>query len=245
MLVLSLRMPAQTSATVQALESTARERLAARDTDGALAAYEKLASLVSGSAAYQDEIGFLLAATNRSAEAIPHFRRATELDPKMAQAWYHLGVALWLTKSKRIPPYAACSVPLHWLPIMAIITTAWERRTCKPLTTSMPFRNWDGPRKTTHANAGAWATLGDACQALHRYGPARDAYRQALRFDPKNDSWRNSYGNALVRSGDPTAGMKEFRAILAHDPGNLAAQVNVGFAYIAVADFQGAIRHLR
>jgi Flp pilus assembly protein TadD len=88
----------QLSATVPQLEAEARQRLAARDASGALAAYEKLAELVPKSASYQDEVGFLLAAINRSPDAIPHFRRATELDPRMAQAWYHLGVALWLTQ---------------------------------------------------------------------------------------------------------------------------------------------------
>jgi predicted Zn-dependent protease len=92
---LSLSLAAQT---VQQLESTARERLTAKDANGALAAYEKLAALVPKSAEYQDQIGFLLAATNRSSDAIPHFQRATELDPKMSPAWYHLGVALALTK---------------------------------------------------------------------------------------------------------------------------------------------------
>ena len=73
----------QWAETVPQLEAEARQRLAARDPNGALAAYEKLAGRVPKSAAYQDEIGFLLAATNRSSEAIPHFRRATELDPGM------------------------------------------------------------------------------------------------------------------------------------------------------------------
>jgi cytochrome c-type biogenesis protein CcmH/NrfG len=72
--------------------------------------------------------------------------------------------------------------------------------------------------KQLPANAEVWATLGDAYQQLSRYKEARDAYRQALRFDPKNDLVRNGYGNALVRSGDPAAGLKEFRSILEHDP---------------------------
>src|SRR5271155_4451918 len=80
------------------LEALARQQLAARDAAGALAAYEKLAGLAPKSAVYQDQIGFILAATNRSAEAIQHFQRATELDPKMAQAWFHLGVALYLAQ---------------------------------------------------------------------------------------------------------------------------------------------------
>ena len=78
---------------VQQLEASARAHLAARDTTAALADYQKLAQLVPNSAAYQDKIGFILAATNRAADAIPHFQRATELDPKLAEAWFHLGAA--------------------------------------------------------------------------------------------------------------------------------------------------------
>src|SRR5580704_2088541 len=97
-MIASLPMAGQTPATVQELDATARQRLAARDANGALEAYEKLARLVPQSAAYQDEVGFLLAATKRTKDAIPYLRRATELDPKMAQAWYHLGAALLLIK---------------------------------------------------------------------------------------------------------------------------------------------------
>ena len=123
-----LPLAAQTSATLQQLESTARERLAAQDVNGALATYEKLAALVPRSAAYQDEIGFLLAATNLSPDAIAHFQRATELDPKMAQAWYHLGVALWLTQHPE-PALRALQKAVALEP---------ER------TTGQPFRSWRG-----------------------------------------------------------------------------------------------------
>jgi tetratricopeptide (TPR) repeat protein len=76
----------------------------------------------------------------------------------------------------------------------------------------------------------AWATLGDSYQQQHLYKDARDAYRQSLTLNPNNDLARNSYGNALVRSGDPAAGIREFRTVLAHDPKNLPVQVNIGFA---------------
>jgi tetratricopeptide (TPR) repeat protein len=210
---LSLSLAAQT---VPQLESTARERLAAKDANGALAAYQKLSLLAPKSAAYQDQIGFLLAATNRSSEAIPHFQRATELDPKMAQAWFHLGAALAITKQT-----AAAVNALQQAVALAPNHADYRDRL-----------------------ALAWATLGDAHQQQYRYKEARDAYRQALKLNPDNDLARNSYGNALVRSGDPAAGLKEFRSILAHDPKNLQVQVNVGFAYIAAGDFKTAIQHL-
>ena len=46
--------------TIPQLEANARQRLSARDANGALAAYEKLAQLNPQSAVYQDQIGFLL-----------------------------------------------------------------------------------------------------------------------------------------------------------------------------------------
>ena len=83
--------------TVEQLNAQARQKLAAGDANGALVAYQKLAKLVPKSAPYQDQIGFLLAATSRTPDAIPHFERATELDPKLAQAWFHLGAGLIIT----------------------------------------------------------------------------------------------------------------------------------------------------
>ena len=176
--------------TVQQLESTAKDRLAAKDAAGALEAYQKLAVVVPNSAVYQDQIGFLLAATNHSTDAIPHLKRAKELDPQMAVAWYHLGAALCLTKQAN-----SCVEALKKAAALA--------------PSQSEYRNRLGL---------AWATLGDSYEQQHRYKNARDAYQQALKINPNNDLARNSYGNALVRSGEPAAGMKEFRAILARDP---------------------------
>ncbi len=97
-LLTCMPLAAQSFSGVQQLEAAARQHLAARDANAALKDYEALAQLQPKSAVYQDEIGFLLAATSRSGEAVPHFERATQLDPNMAQAWYHLGVALLISR---------------------------------------------------------------------------------------------------------------------------------------------------
>src|SRR5260370_14941155 len=68
------------------------------DANAAVRAFEKAAALDPKSAEVEDEIGFLLAATNRQSEAIPHFEKAVQLDPAFAPAHYHLGVAYWLAK---------------------------------------------------------------------------------------------------------------------------------------------------
>src|SRR5258708_17806979 len=75
-----------------------RDFKAKGDAAAALRAFERASSLDPESAEVEDEIGFLLAATNRQPEAIPHFNRAVQLDPAFAPAHYHLGVAYWLAK---------------------------------------------------------------------------------------------------------------------------------------------------
>ncbi len=63
------------------------------DAAAALQAFEKALSLDPKSPQIEDEIGFILAATNRRDEAIAHFEKAIQLDPRFASAHYHLGVA--------------------------------------------------------------------------------------------------------------------------------------------------------
>src|SRR5713226_9696486 len=81
--------------TLRQIEARAAALKARGDAAGALAAWEKAASLDPKSARTQDEIGFLLAAQGRLAEALEHFERALALDERYAPAHYHLGVAYW------------------------------------------------------------------------------------------------------------------------------------------------------
>ena len=94
------------------------------------------------------------------------------------------------------------------------------------------------------SNAKVWETLETRTSGGRPIQQARDAYRQAVQLDPKNFSVRNGFANALVRSGDPAAGLREFRRILESDPNNVRVQVNLGYAYIAAGDFQSAIKQL-
>src|SRR5438132_1090078 len=58
----------------------ARDFKAKGDAASALRAFERANSLDPASAEIEDEIGFLLAATNRQSEAIPRFQKAVQLD---------------------------------------------------------------------------------------------------------------------------------------------------------------------
>ena len=65
--------------TLQEVKARAAALKAKGDAAGALAAYERAAELAPQAAEIQDEIGFLMAATNRAAEAKTRFERAIQL----------------------------------------------------------------------------------------------------------------------------------------------------------------------
>src|SRR5882757_8305732 len=79
-------------------DAAAAQLLASGRIEEALAGYRELAAKYPGHAEYEDQIGFILAATKRTEEAIPHFERAVQAEPKYARGYYHLGVALHLTQ---------------------------------------------------------------------------------------------------------------------------------------------------
>jgi Flp pilus assembly protein TadD len=56
-------------------------------------ASELRAATGTGDATSSFNAGIVLTNQGKMAEARPHFERATQLDPKMAEAYYHLGMA--------------------------------------------------------------------------------------------------------------------------------------------------------
>src|SRR5258707_15892041 len=95
-LVVCFQWIAAGATSLEELESRAMALKAKGDAAGALAVYQEAATRDPKSPRYQDEIGFLLAVLNRRSEAMEHFNRAVDLDPRFAPAHFHLGVALWI-----------------------------------------------------------------------------------------------------------------------------------------------------
>src|SRR5437762_8232323 len=104
----------QTAAQIEAKAVELKNR---GDAVGALAEWQKAAALDPKSARIQHEIGFLLAVLQHRSEAIEHLERAVELEPRLAIAHYHLGVAYWLrseehTSELQSPMYLVCRLLL-------------------------------------------------------------------------------------------------------------------------------------
>lgn len=81
-------------ATRDELLRRAEECLLDEDEEGALLAYTELLQEEPSSARAWADVGFILADLGRTDEAMQHFDRALELDPRCASAWVGRGMRL-------------------------------------------------------------------------------------------------------------------------------------------------------
>src|SRR5260370_12155221 len=169
------------------------------DADAALRAFEKAAALDPKSAEVEDEIGFLLAATNRQSEAIPHFEKAVQLDPAFAPAHYHLGVAYWLAKdpARSIPELAAAvrlrpaDADYRYRLGSAFNAVGKYKDAARELAASTRLRSGHSPA-SNHLELAPQTT---------RASPAAvDAYRRAVELEPANLEARNNLGFTLINT---------------------------------------------
>ncbi|MGH9583857.1 MAG: tetratricopeptide repeat protein, partial [Bryobacteraceae bacterium] len=202
---------------IQQLESQARGAVVARNIDAAIADYQKLAQVMPHSAAFQDELGFLLAASKRTSESIEHFRRATEIDPKLATAWFHLGAALMLSGEQDAGIQAlekAVALQPNREDFRYRLGAAYND--AHKYAKAIPQLEIAGEQMGTPE--AVWEALGIACQQQQKWPEARTAYEHALKLDPNNSRIRDSYGYVLARSGAIDSAIAQFREILRQQP---------------------------
>jgi tetratricopeptide (TPR) repeat protein len=70
---------------------------ARRELDAAQRAYEEAVRHDPSLAVARDRLGFVYGLQGRTTAAIAEFERATKSDPRLFDAFYHLGATLWWT----------------------------------------------------------------------------------------------------------------------------------------------------
>ena len=157
--------------------------------------------LAQPGAAEAYKLGLSLFEQHRALEAIPHFQRATELDPGNAQYWKALGVAFAATGDYRsaLEPFRrAC--------------TRNEKLTDACYYSGRAYYASDRYREALPAlskalqhdtlKARAEAAIGQCLEALGQYPEAEQRFLSALRrTDGSLNIARIAYGRFLVRQG--------------------------------------------
>jgi len=204
--------------------------------NGALATLSEAENAAPASAESEDRIGFLFAVLGRGADAVRHFEKSIALDGSYAAGHYHLGVALWqandrehsLTELQAAAKLAPNVFDYRYrlgsalLQVGDLDEAAMELRQAIGLDVMKP---------------GAWQDLGRALEAKGDLAGAVDATEHALALDASNDVLRNSYAYLLIETRRAQQGIAESQKVLAHNPADVSAMLNIGYAHLMTGEF--------
>ena len=213
------------------------------DAAGALIGFQQAAAIDPKSARFEDEIGFLLAVLNRRDEALSHFTRAIDLDPRYAAGQYHLGAALWLSGDHAGLPHlelAAAFDPdnaAYQMLFGEALVSSNKLDDALPHLTAATRLNDHDPH--------AWKDLGSALDAKGDLLAASDAYSRAVTLAPGDHDLRNTYGMLLVNTRHPEEGLAQFQKVLTEDPADSTAQMNIGVVHLKKFELDKAVTVFR
>ena len=156
-------------------------------------------------------------------EAVGHYRRALELQPRASAVHSPLAVAY------------------RSLGETELAESHLARRGRQPVRLTDPLA-----LELAQLNAGAVAHIrrGARAQIEGDLRLALDEYRQAVAADPENPEARQSLASALAQLGETEAAIAEYRAALALTGDNALVLANLGGLLIGTAAREEGVRHL-
>src|ERR1035441_2324814 len=205
----------------------------------ALAALRQASEVPGQSAESEDKIGFLFAVLGETTGAHQHFRKAIALDGGYAPAHYHLGAADWVADVKQegtreletAVRLAPANFEYRYRLGVAYLELADFDKAAEQLKQAATLQGATEP---------AWKSLGQALRSKGELVTAIDAYQRALELQADDDAARNELANLLVETRQPERAIQEADQVLKHDPHNLAAQMNLGYAFLKTGEYAKA-----
>src|SRR5690348_11521985 len=209
-----------------------------------LQALAKAAEAPGASAESEDRIGFLFAVLGRRIDAAGHFEKSISLNKAYAPAHYHLGVARWLENdtNRGLPELqeAAKLQPAvfdyRYRLGSAYLELGRYEEAASELKAAVSIDQSQAP---------AWSALGQALRRKQDLDGAVNAYKRAVELNPKDDATRNGYAALLIETVQPERAIEESQKVLAHNPANATAQMNIGYARLKMGEFDKAEKAYR
>jgi tetratricopeptide (TPR) repeat protein len=189
-------------------------------TDAALEALQKACRLNPDSAAAAVNLAQMNESIGRVNEAEMGYRRALAINPNQEQSLFRLGTILAergnLEESRVLVQQLTSLFFGGWtagvtageLAQLCLKVELWREAeaVCEALLRKEPL------------DAAAWSWLGLARQRQHRFGPAVDAYEEAIRLEPRMARARFNLGVAFIQSGDLARASVTYRDLESLDP---------------------------
>jgi protein O-GlcNAc transferase len=227
-----------------ALADRAEQLARSGDSQGALSALDEASQSSITAPELADRIGFLYAVLGQRPQALQYFEKAISINPNFAGAHFHLGVALWQSNDREhgLPELQAAarleprSFDYRYRLAGAYLELEEYPAAISELREAVAL---DGTK------ASAWEQLGRVLQSTGDPAGAKNAFEHATEADPANDALRNQYAFSLIEVREADRGLDEERKVLAHDPKNVAALMNIGYADLKTGEFAEAEKTYR
>ncbi len=156
---------------------------------------------------------------NKIEEAIESLRQATKLDPDLAEAYFHLGIALALKESEE-----GVRVDLSFSPknqkfkeSKPVILTEADKAF------EMAARAYEKLTAKEPENAEAFFNLGRAYNKIQMDEEAEKALRQAVKLRPEDTDYQTELGAMLIKLAEYDEAIKVLKRALELDENNLRA----------------------
>lgn len=240
LLVVGLAYGADPAALADRAEQLARSG----DSQGAISALNEAAVSSVATAEVADRIGFLYAVLGQRPQALEFFGKAISLKPDFARAHFHLGVALWqnndrehgLPELQTAAQLDARSFEYRYRLGAAYLDVENYKAAIPELQAAVAL---DGTK------AAAWEQLAHALQTTGDLPGVKNAFEHATELEAGNDAVRNQYAFALIDVREAERGIEEAKKVLAHDPKNVPAMMNIGYANLKIGEFAAAEKTYR
>ncbi|KWU43194.1 TPR-like protein, partial [Rhodotorula sp. JG-1b] len=171
--------------------------------------------------------------------AIAALRRATELDPFVADGAAHLALAVSYTnEGRRTDAYEHLN---QWVDAIAREQGSYYANEIAQ------YRNFRAERSQGGAegvDADVQVALGVLFNSSEEYEKASDCFEAALSVRPDDPLLFNRLGATYANSGKTDAAMQYYHAALDLDPGYVRARYNLAVACMNVGKHEDAVHHL-
>jgi tetratricopeptide (TPR) repeat protein len=243
--IVAILLSAAVKADTQAeLVDKAEQLIRSGSRDEALAALAKAAEATPATAESEDRIGFLYAVLQQQSDAQTHFEKSFQANAGYAPAHFHLGVLLWNGGQQERglnELQTAAKLDPNVFDYRYRLGSAYLR--LDRFDDAVPEL-----KQAVAINAGsapAWTDLARSLQQRGDLPGAVDAFAKAVELDPSNDGVHNMYAYALIETRQAQKGIEESKKVLAHNPKDTSALMNIGYAELKTGDFDAAEKAYR
>jgi eukaryotic-like serine/threonine-protein kinase len=185
-----------------------------------------------------------LAHAGRDEEAVPHYRKATELDPKFGRAY-----SGWAISAQRLGHGEETTAA--WEKALSLVDRMTEREKYRTLggyylgsvqNYEQAAENYGALVAKYPGDSSGYGNLALAHFYLHDFAKALDEGRKAVEINPKNMLQRHNLALYAMYAGDFATAAAEAKKVLAEQPNYRDAYLSIAMDAVSKGDLAAAAR---